>query len=98
MTTDYGVDLNGLQYQIDATAKLESALAALAEEIDRSVADLHITWIGVGATAHKTAHDSRIRALADMTEALATLRQRLAHAHAAYAKVGPTNHQMWPRI
>ncbi|MBY8859883.1 WXG100 family type VII secretion target [Nocardia sp. CA2R105] len=97
MATDYRVDLVGLAKLIDDTATLKSSIEQNITEIDQRISDLHVTWTGDAADAHKTAHDNRIRAVADMNEALATLRQKLADALTAYQTVGPTNHGMWPQ-
>jgi WXG100 family type VII secretion target len=96
MAADYRVDLDGLQRLIDDTAKLEATLQDRAGQIGTRVDQLHVHWTGDAATAHKTAHDNRITALADMQDALTTLRQKLAAAREAYRQVGPTNLDMWP--
>ncbi|MEV6554142.1 WXG100 family type VII secretion target [Nocardia sp. NPDC051756] len=97
MTNDYRVDLVGLAKLIDDTATLKSTIEQNITEIDQRISELHVTWTGDAATAHKTAHDNRVQAVADMGEALATLRQKLTDALTAYQKVGPTNHGMWPQ-
>lgn len=97
MSATYRVNLDEMQRLIDATATLESAIEESAASIDKRIAALHIDWTGDAATAHKTAHDTRIAAATEMQEALAELRRKLTIAREAYEAVGPTNHSMWPR-
>ncbi|WP_067904767.1 WXG100 family type VII secretion target [Nocardia vaccinii] len=97
MAAEYSVDLVGLQRLVDDTAKLEATIEDLAAEIDKSIEQLHVTWTGAAADAHRAAHDNRIAAVSEMREALSMLRAKLATAHAAYHRVGPTNQGMWPQ-
>lgn len=96
MPATYRVDLDEMQRLIDATATLESAIEESATSIDKSIEALHLDWTGDAATAHKTAHDTRIAAVTVMRQALNELRQKLTTAREAYSAVGPTNHSMWP--
>ncbi len=97
MPATYRVDLDEMQRLIDSTATLESAIEESATSIDQRVEALHVDWTGDAATAHKTAHDTRIMAATEMREALTELRQKLTTAREAYGVVGPTNHGMWPQ-
>ncbi|WP_067884451.1 WXG100 family type VII secretion target [Nocardia vaccinii] len=97
MAAEYRVDLDGLQRLIDDTAKLETTIEDLAAEIDKGIEQLHVSWTGAAAEAHRAAHTNRIAAATEMREALSALRGKLAAAHAAYHQVGPTNHEMWPQ-
>ena len=97
MSATYRVNLDEMQRLVDATSTLESALEESASSIDKHVEALHVDWTGDAATAHKTAHDTRIAAVAEMREALTELRKKLTTAREAYSAVGPTNHGMWPQ-
>ncbi|WP_216895630.1 WXG100 family type VII secretion target [Nocardia alni] len=97
MAATYRVDLDEMQRLIDATTTLESAIEQSAADIDKRVETLHVDWNGDAATAHKTAHDTRIAAVTEMREALTELRRTLTTAREAYDAVGPTNHGMWPQ-
>lgn len=96
MAADYTVDLVGLQRLIDDTAKLERTIEEVAAEIEKGIDQLHVSWSGAAADAHRTAHNNRIVAAAEMREALRALRAKLSTAHTAYQAVGPVNHGMWP--
>ncbi len=97
MAADYRVDLDGLQRLIDDTAKLETTIEDLAAEIDKGIEQLNVSWTGTAAEAHRTAHNNHIAAATEMREALSALRSKLSAAYAAYHRVGPTNHEMWPQ-
>jgi WXG100 family type VII secretion target len=73
---------------------LESALA----EADRRVDELHVTWSGAAARAHRAAHDEWTRGAADMRAGLAAMRAIAATAHANYTAAVTANAQMWQQV
>ncbi|KZM68546.1 WXG100 family type VII secretion target [Nocardia terpenica] len=96
-TSDYRVDLDGMQTLIDKAAGLEKRLEDRLGEIRTRIADLHINWVGDAAQAHATASAEWAAGAAEMNTALGELRQALDRARGAYHAVGPTNYEMWPR-
>ncbi|MFI5781460.1 WXG100 family type VII secretion target [Nocardia sp. NPDC051570] len=96
-TSNYRVDLDGMQALIDKAAGLEKRIEDRLGEIRKRIADLHITWVGDAAHAHASASAEWATGAAEMNTALGELRQALDRARAAYHAVGPTNHAMWPR-
>ncbi|WP_158607959.1 WXG100 family type VII secretion target [Nocardia panacis] len=96
MAGDYRVDLPGLQQLIDDAARLETTIEDLVTEIDKGIDQLHISWAGGAADAHRVAHDNRVAAIAEMRAALREMRAKLSAAHTAYTRVGSVNHGMWP--
>lgn len=92
----YRVDLVGLGRLIEATTTLESTIEDAVTAIDKQVDELHVSWTGVTAVAHRDAYNTRVRAIADMRTALAELRTKLNAAQQAYGNVGRVNNEMWP--
>ncbi|WP_405135739.1 WXG100 family type VII secretion target [Nocardia sp. NBC_01388] len=90
------MDLPGLQGLIDGAAALETTIENRIAEIEKRVDELHVNWSGEAAISHKSAHDERIAAVAEMRTALVDLRGKLLAAHTAYSAVGPANQGMWP--
>ncbi len=95
--SDYRVDLDGMQSLIDKAAGLEKRIEDRLTEIQKRIAELHITWAGDAAQAHTTAAAEWAAGAAEMNAALGDLRKALAHARSAYHAVGPTNYDMWPQ-
>ncbi|MFI1918666.1 WXG100 family type VII secretion target [Nocardia sp. NPDC020380] len=81
---------------VDASAALESAIEETVTKIEQDVDNLHVSWAGAAATAHREAHEARVRAVGEMRAALTELQTKLDNAQQAYGKVGPTNVEMWP--
>jgi len=92
----YRVDLVGLGRLVDATATLESTIEDAVTAVEKQIDELHVSWTGAAAVAHREAHDARMRAIADMRTALIELRAKLTTAQHAYGSVGRTNTEMWP--
>jgi uncharacterized protein YukE len=72
----------------DALREVESA-------IDRQIAELHTTWVGVGADAQRQYHEVWLRAADEMRRAVAELRANAAVAHVNYIDAGEINTLMW---
>ncbi|WP_442942816.1 WXG100 family type VII secretion target [Nocardia sp. NBC_01503] len=92
----YRVDLVGLGRLVDATATLETTIEDAVTAAEKQIDELHVSWTGAAAVAHREAHEARMRAIAEMRAALAQLRAKLTTAQEAYGVVGPTNTEMWP--
>ena len=71
----YAVDADDLASLVDDLARSHAALADLATDLDRRIADLHCSWDGQAATAHTVAQASWDEGFAGMREALTRMRQ-----------------------
>ncbi|MFI5776014.1 WXG100 family type VII secretion target [Nocardia sp. NPDC051570] len=95
-TSNYRVDLDGMQALIDKAADLEKRIEDRLAEIRKRIDSLHITWVGEAAQAHTTASAEWAAGAAEMNTALGELRKALDRARSTYQAVGRTNHGMWP--
>ena len=93
--TRFTADLDILLSTISDMGSFESRVVALLSELDEVVGELHGTWSGVAATAHRDAH-ARWRAGADeMHQAGIVMRRAAQRAHDNYAAAAEANEQMW---
>ncbi|BCI51604.1 hypothetical protein NIIDNTM18_08820 [Mycolicibacterium litorale] len=90
----YRVELNELLAFVDKLQAFEQRAEAIAARIDRQVADLHTTWSGEAAAAHRAHHDEWVTAETQMREALTRLRQAAHHAHRNYTEAARLNKEM----
>ncbi|MFI9412863.1 WXG100 family type VII secretion target [Nocardia gamkensis] len=96
-SSDYRVDLAGMQALVDQAADLEKRIDDRVRDIQSRIADLHINWTGRVSDAHRAAATEWASGAAEMNAALGELRQALGRARSVYHSVGQTNVGMWPR-
>ncbi len=94
----YRADLPGMQALVDAAAKLEQGIEERVDAVTRTVAALHVEWVGDTADAHQAASAAWVAGAGEMKDALAQLRTALDTARTAYHGVGVLNHGMWPSL
>lgn len=90
----YRVELEELLAFVDRLQAFERHAEAIATRVDSQVADLHTTWSGSGAAAHRARHGEWMAAAAQMREALAELRAAAHHAHRNYTEAAQLNLDM----
>ena len=90
----YRVELEELLAFVDRLQALEQHAEAVATRVDSQIADLHTTWSGSGAAAHRARQDEWMAAAAHMREALAELRAAAHHAHRNYTEAAQLNLDM----
>jgi WXG100 family type VII secretion target len=90
----YRVELEELLAFVDRLQAFEQRAEAIATRVDSQIADLHTTWSGSGAAAHRARHAEWMAAAAQMREALAELRVAAHHAHRNYSEAAQLNLDM----
>jgi WXG100 family type VII secretion target len=90
----YRVELDELLAFVDKLQSFERRAEAIAARVDGQVADLHTTWSGEAAAAHRAQHDEWLSGATQMREALAELRQAADHAHRNYTGAAQLNRDM----
>jgi WXG100 family type VII secretion target len=98
MTGDdgYRVDLEQLDAAIDTMAKFGATVQDWLGEVDRHIADLHLSWSSPAATAQRTAHEKWVAGVDEMAENLDELREVARKAHTNYSGAISHNTRMWP--
>ncbi|ATL69039.1 WXG100 family type VII secretion target [Nocardia terpenica] len=96
-SSDYRVDLAGMQNLIDKAVGLEKRIDDRLRDIQKRVTDLHVDWIGQASDAHTQAAAEWAGGAAEMNTALGDLHKALDRARLAYHEAGRTNHGMWPQ-
>ena len=94
----FTVDANELIRVVDAMAHCHSGLRDLAADLARRVADLHLTWDGASAHAHRIAHAEWEQGFGTMREALDRMRSAAEVAHGNYTSAAETNLGMWQQL
>jgi WXG100 family type VII secretion target len=92
----YRVELEELLAFVETLQAFEQHAETIAARVDKQVADLHHSWSGDAAAAHRAHHDEWITAAAQMRDALAELREAARIAHRNYSDVIEVNMAMWP--
>lgn len=90
----YRVELDELLAFVDKLEAFGKRAEAIAARVDSQVADLHTSWSGDAATAHRAQHDEWIAAAAQMREAVKELREAARTAHQNYTDAARLNVEM----
>lgn len=87
----YRVELGELLAFVEKLQAFEERAESIAARVDSQVAELHTSWAGDAASAHRTNHDEWMSAATQMREALAQLRQAAHSAHRNYSEAVELN-------
>jgi WXG100 family type VII secretion target len=90
----YHVELEELLAFVETLHAFEQRADAIAARVDGQIADLHTSWSGDAAAAHRAHHDEWMTAATQMREALAQLREAAHTAHRNYTEAGLLNMAM----
>lgn len=90
----YRVELDELLTFVDKLEAFGKRAEAIAARVDSQVADLHTSWSGDAATAHRAQHDEWVAAAAQMWEAVMELREAAHTAHRNYTEAARLNVEM----
>ena len=94
----YSVDTDALQDRITEMTSFEKTLERQLADLDRAISQLHITWIGEAAAAHREAHAAWRQGADDMKKAIAAMRDAARIAHANYQAAVSANTRMWESV
>ncbi|MBI3213530.1 MAG: WXG100 family type VII secretion target [Mycobacterium sp.] len=95
MADAYSVDPEALSDALERMTRFQQLSAALLQEIDSVVKNLHISWEGEGAAAHAQAHARWKHGATVMDEALKSLHRSGTDAHHNYTEAMKANQKMW---
>lgn len=95
MPEGFSVDPAALADALAEMDDFQRTAASLLEEIESTVAALHISWAGEAAAGHAEAHRLWTHGAAQMQEALGKLHTAGGHAHGNYTGVMDTNRSNW---
>jgi WXG100 family type VII secretion target len=98
MPRKYAVDLGELEGRIDEMAAFERAIERTLQDLTRVVDDLHLTWSGQAAAAHRAAHEKWVAGMKEMHTGLAEMRAAADRAHGNYASAVEANSRMWASV
>lgn len=92
--TRYRVELDELLGFVDKLEAFQRRAEAVTTSVEGRVTELHTTWSGDGADAHRVRHDEWMSAAAEMREAVAELRAAAQNAHRHYNDAAAMNLEM----
>ncbi|MGC5258227.1 WXG100 family type VII secretion target [Gordonia sp. DT218] len=90
------VDLAELDRIVTLMRDFGKDAESLCRNVEKSVANLHVSWTGKAADAHKQAHDRWVEGTREMRSALTDLDGTGRTAHANYSAAVAANKGMWP--
>lgn len=93
--SSYRVDLAELLAFVERLEAFDNRADEIASTVDGLVAQLHGTWLGESAAAHRARHAEWMTELAEMRTAAAELHSAAGKAHDNYSAAGKTNTAMW---
>ncbi|KUH99164.1 WXG100 family type VII secretion target [Mycobacterium sp. IS-3022] len=87
----YRVELEELLAFVEKLRAFEDRAEDIASRVDGQIAELHTSWSGDAADAHRTNHDEWTAAAAQMREAVIELREAAHNAHRNYTEAVKLN-------
>jgi ESAT-6 family protein len=93
--TKFSVDLEEVS---DVAAEMKAFQKSFEDrlaQLDKLVADLHLTWVGEAATAHRQAHEQWTTGAKEMHEGLGDMHEAATTAHDNYHSAATSNADMW---
>jgi WXG100 family type VII secretion target len=94
----YKVDLDELARVVESLEAFGSTLETQLKSLDRAMADLHVTWQGEAAAAHKLAHAKLATGGTEVHKALIGMHAAATKAHAHYHAAATANQQTWKQV
>lgn len=91
----FTVDLDRLDGIVAEITRFDQRLESAVADMDARVNQLHATWTGAAAGAHRKAHEEWRRGVAEMRAALAVMRRCATTAHDNYGAAATANARMW---
>ncbi|WBP96733.1 WXG100 family type VII secretion target [Mycolicibacterium neoaurum] len=90
----YQVELDELVAFVGKLQTFSERAETIAARADSQVGQLHSSWSGDAATAHRSQHDEWMAAAKDMREAVTELRAAAHKAHHHYTEAARLNVEM----
>ena len=94
----YSVDTDALHERITEMSSFERGLERQLVDLDRAIEQLHITWLGEAAAAHREAHTTWRKGADDMRKAIVAMRDAARIAHRNYHSAVAANTRMWESV
>jgi WXG100 family type VII secretion target len=95
VTVHYAVDLERLTEHVEEAQRFTDQVDEALSRLHVVVEQLHLTWTGRAADAHRRAHRSWASGAREMREGLLEMTRAAAGARAEYAAAARANDRMW---
>lgn len=94
----YQVDVDELALVVAEMAACRQALEDLASDVHAVTGRLHAEWVGAASSAHQASYAGWRGEFADMSAALAGMRDLGETAHTNYTAAVASNLAMWEQV
>ena len=95
--TRFSVDLEELSGVAEEMRAFQKSFEGRLADLDQLVSELHLSWSGEAATAHRQAHELWVTGAQEMHEGLGDMHKAATSAHDNYHSAATSNAQMWSR-
>ncbi|MET4613340.1 WXG100 family type VII secretion target [Rhodococcus sp. PvR044] len=95
MAGGYRVDLDELEATAIRIRGFVEHLQDQLDELDRRISDLHVTWSGTAARAHREAHDHWSAGAREMRNGVESMKSAAEQAHSSYSAAVAANLRMF---
>ncbi|MET7774109.1 WXG100 family type VII secretion target [Nocardia sp. NPDC005366] len=92
----FRVDLEQLDAAITTMEQFGREVGDWLGEVDRHIAELHLSWSSEAASAQRATHEQWALGVDEMAENLDELKEVARRAHTNYSTAISLNQKMWP--
>lgn len=92
----YRIDLDEVNAFTDALRDFVKFVEDRVGALDTHIDDLHVSWTGKTAHAHRAAHDRWRSGAAEIRDAITDIRGATNRSHTAFTGVQDLHRKMWP--
>lgn len=94
----FQVDLDELSRVMSEMQGFERSLRRRLAELESTIENLHMSWTGSAADAHRRAHAELAAGAEEVHRSLSEMREAGEHAHAGYSAAAEANATMWSQV
>ncbi len=95
--TKFSVDLEELAGVAAEMQSFQKSFERRLQDLEKLVSDLHLTWTGQAAAAHRHAHEQWTTGAKEMHQGIADMHKAATTAHDNYHSAATSNADMWGR-
>jgi WXG100 family type VII secretion target len=95
VTVRYTADLEAIDAHVQRAQTFVDHLEQTLTHLDQVVGDLHLSWTGQAADAHRLAHREWVDGARELKEGLAGMVAAARLAHENYSGAATANVEMW---
>ena len=94
----FSLDVEALAAMVADLGRGHAAMSALAADLERRIDELHLSWDGQAAQAHRLAQAAWNQGFEEMRDALARMREAADCARHNYVSAATVNQHLWEQV